>query len=59
MSIEKICKNCTHWNSGECEVKYYNKETYPGQKCNEVALSAKESLDGKPVMFFKPMDKEE
>ena len=59
MSVEKICQNCCHWNDGECEVKYYNKSTHPGQKCNEVALTARESLDGKVVMFFKPINEEE
>ena len=59
MSIEKICKNCSHWNSGECEVKYYNKSTHSGHKCDEVAMTARESLDGKPVMFFKPINEEE
>lgn len=46
MNIEKICKNCKHWDNGECEVKYFNKRTHPYQRCNEVALTARESLDG-------------
>lgn len=48
-----VCENCTHWQNGECEVKFGDNHTSANHECDEVMFLFDFALGQGPTLFFE------